>query len=346
MIIDIFAHQMQQWKHHPEETRAVSQRQEETLCWLDAKGPRSLRLRKQPNPNGSPFTAEDFRMQWAKDGQHIRQAIFKEWTDLVIPSSADVQKIVARIPGAWAIQFTFTLASPYLSKGIEAFDLLDNPIIRDKVYEVPIVPASSWKGGLRAAVLANFGGDETKLTSEQNNQMRRLFGNERKADNGFLAGRLHCFPTGFQATRCIVINPHDRARRVGINPILLECVPEGQSGTFTALYVPFGDMSDSSVWGADLLLCVHAISDLLLQWGIGAKKSDGNGLAKDGLSNAHIWPEPPQIEDAPKRRQKGKIDLTNLADQMASITGEIVINTFEQLLQEAQRVAAFLKGQA
>jgi CRISPR-associated protein Cmr2 len=231
--------------------------------------------------------ADVFRSNWAKDSHSAGS--FNKWERLAIPTAANLEKIVALIPNAWAIQFTFTLASPYLSKGIEAFDLLDNPIIRDKVYEVPIVPASSWKGAMH-------------VTEEKHERIIRLFGNEQKSKKDFKAGRLRCFPTGFKETKCEVINPHDRARRVGTNPILLECVPEGQEGTFTVLYIPFGDENTPQTARDDLKLCVQAIHDLLLQWGIGAKKSNGNGLVKDAITSLYLAPLP-QSEDNQEPQQ-------------------------------------------
>ncbi len=237
---------------------------------------------------------EKERSDWTKKGPYSAKG-YSDWDKLSVPKHLDAA--LTLLPaGSWYIQFTFTLATSYLSKGIEAFDLLDNPIIRDKVYGVPLVPASSWKGGLRAAALMHLlDGQAPDQRGEHRSDkdtldalamdapMRRLFGNPKGAEGDFQAGRLHCFPTGFQMTKCEVINPHDRARRVGKQPILLECVPAGQQGTFTALYVPFG-VSTFQESADDLILCVQAIHDLLLQWGIGAKKSDGNGLAKDEIT--------------------------------------------------------------
>jgi CRISPR/Cas system CSM-associated protein Csm3 (group 7 of RAMP superfamily) len=258
-----------------------------------------------------------------------QQERHKDWSNLVIPSPTDLQHMVSLIPHSWAIQFTFKLATPYLSKGIEAFDLLDNPIIRDKVYEVPIVPASSWKGGLRAAALmclfesidayAEAVKHAHKLQEDQQakwdsrlRQLVRIFGVEKEIEHDYSAGRLHCFPTGFEATRCEVINPHDRARRVGTNPILLECVPAEEEGTFTVLYVPFGDVQQREA-AEDLMLCAQAIASLLLEWGIGAKKSDGNGLAKDEITRLYVGPQkqmdapepqPPSLPDVCRRYEQ------------------------------------------
>lgn len=243
------------------------------------------------------------RNRWVQQQNHPEKQEVAEqehryaaWAKHAVPSWDEMETLLVTLPkGAWAIHFTFTLATPYMSKGIEAFDLLDNPIVRDKVYEVPIVPASSWKGGLHAAAAMHvFESIDAyiqavkhahKLQEDQQaqwdtrlRQLVRIFGVEKEIEHDYSAGRLHCFPTGFKRTRCEVINPHNRARRVGSQPILLETVPEGESGTFTALYVPFGNAQDGEA-AADLTICAAAIRALLLEWGIGAKKSNGNGLA-------------------------------------------------------------------
>lgn len=46
-------------------------------------------------------------------------------------------------------QFTFILAKPYLSKDDEAFYICENPVKKDKVFKVPMVSGSTWKGNMR-----------------------------------------------------------------------------------------------------------------------------------------------------------------------------------------------------
>ena len=53
--------------------------------------------------------------------------------------------------GSWFLQFTFTLAKPWLSKDDEIFYVSDgvNPVRKDKVFKAPIMSAAAWKGLLR-----------------------------------------------------------------------------------------------------------------------------------------------------------------------------------------------------
>jgi len=99
--------------------------------------------------------------------------------------------------------------------------------------------------------------------------------------------RLRFFPTFFDDIGLEIINPHDRQRRVGKNPILLECVPAGAHGTFRLLYVPYdfpGQVTPTKSvlqqqLGADLPLVAEAVRDLLTVYGFGAKTSSGFGVA-------------------------------------------------------------------
>ena len=51
---------------------------------------------------------------------------------------------------SFSLELRFRLVSPYLSKDDDAFYIIDNPVRKDKVFKVPLVSPSSWKGALRA----------------------------------------------------------------------------------------------------------------------------------------------------------------------------------------------------
>ena len=57
-------------------------------------------------------------------------------------------------PGSWFLQFEFKLAKPWLSKDEDPFYVTDavNPVRKDKVFKIPVMAGSSWKGLLRWAV--------------------------------------------------------------------------------------------------------------------------------------------------------------------------------------------------
>jgi len=169
------------------------------------------------------------------------------------------------------------LIRPYLSKDDHVLYIVDNPIARDKVFHLPIMRPSSWKGSLRA-VLCHLGHCQDDVL------VQRLFGVTRDEDEG-QAGRLVFFPTFFTQTSLEIINPHDRKTKTGKNPILFECVPIGATGRFTLLYVPFDLIgADPAVIrpqvGADLETVAQAVHDLFTVYGFGAKTSSGYGVAE------------------------------------------------------------------
>ncbi|RLB87227.1 MAG: hypothetical protein DRH50_17185, partial [Deltaproteobacteria bacterium] len=103
---------------------------------------------------------------------------------------------------SFILHIPFRLQKPYLSKDERDFYLLDNPLRREKVFQTPMIASTSWKGALRSALWQLGYKEEHEITI-------RLFGNPRASDEG-QAGRLHFFPTFFEAIALEVINPHDR----------------------------------------------------------------------------------------------------------------------------------------
>lgn len=182
--------------------------------------------------------------------------------------------------GSWAIQFRFRLRTPYLSRDEELFHVIDNPVRAEPLWGLPFVASTSWKGLLRDAVSTGGG------LADDDPRVQRLFGNPRAAEKDFLQGRLRFFPTFFDKRGLEIINPHDRERRVGRNPILIECAPAGAEGTFTLLYVPFGTPNAESDIGqccGDLSVMAMAVRTLFVETGFSAKTSSGYGLAEDGF---------------------------------------------------------------
>jgi len=191
----------------------------------------------------------------------------------------------------FAIQFTFTLAQPYLSKDDNPFYIIDNPLVRDKVFRLPMVRPSSWKGSLRRALWQQ--GHQDDGDTRQASQIQRLFGDANDDDDHGQSGRLRFYPTFFDKTSLEIINPHDRIRRVGKNPILLEAVPAGATGTFTLLYVPLDRIGQDEAEtraqvAADLTLVTAGVQAMFTLYGFGAKTSSGFGLAAEQLTGGTL----------------------------------------------------------
>jgi CRISPR-associated protein Cmr2 len=191
---------------------------------------------------------------------------------------------------SFLLSFKFTLEKPYLSRDEKDFYIIDNPVRKDKVFGLPFVAPSSWKGSLRAA-LARL---DDNYNSE-NLEIQRIFGNNRHEERQEMlrAGRLHFFPTFFSKIDLEIINPHDRDRKVGINPILMESVPEGTSGIFSLLYVPYdligkdeNEIKNQVI--RHIILLMKGIAAMFKDYGFGAKTSSGYGIARSDLADGKI----------------------------------------------------------
>ncbi|PWH19140.1 MAG: hypothetical protein DDG59_04020 [Anaerolineae bacterium] len=251
-------------------------------------------------PDGDVQTNNEYTVRYHRlivdgkenDADILRSSWSKKSAKVTLPQlDGEVWEIIARpkvdfssLPFAsWFLQFTFTLDSPYISKDDNPFYIIDNPIMRDKVFRLPMVRSTAWKGNLYSA-LWQMGHDK-----QDDEQMQRLFGEIRGQESG-RAGRLYFYPTFFTQTALEIVNPHDRARKVGTNPILFECVPAGAKGTFSLLYVPFdligkdeAEIRQQAI--ADLQLVAEAVKEMMLTCGFSAKRTSGYGAAREAVEN-------------------------------------------------------------
>jgi len=99
--------------------------------------------------------------------------------------------LAALPPGSWFLQFTFTLAKSWMSKDDDPFYVTEsvNPVRKDKVFKVPIMSASSWKGLLRWTIMhTRLALKKDLLTPEEFARERfvqtLLFGNEKGEEPG------------------------------------------------------------------------------------------------------------------------------------------------------------------
>lgn len=193
------------------------------------------------------------------------------------------------LPEWLAIQIEFELKTPWYSRDDRPLHVLDNPVRKDRVFGVPFMSASSWKGLLRWScrmehgLLDHFAKHDGKLDGWSDPPwIVHLFGNAKGEDEGFSRGALQCFPTWFDKVGFEVINPHDRARRAGTQPIMYEVVPPGGKATLHLMYVPPpGQTHAQSVDAADVLeRLLEATRKLLTVYGFSAKRTAGWGIAE------------------------------------------------------------------
>lgn len=223
------------------------------------------------------MSAKDRRRHWANWRENMAKqsdlaAKFKLLPEIAQSDLLPQLSFVLHIP--------FRLQKSYISKDERDFYPLDNPLRREKVFQVPLVAATSWKGALRAT-LWQLGYKETHEST------LRLLGNSRDSEEG-QAGRTFFYATFFEQIGLEVINPHDRTTGIGKQPILMECVPQKANGALVFLYVPFGPPDQIEGGGRaelarDLEVLTEGIQAMLTTYGFGAKTSSGFGIAEDQL---------------------------------------------------------------
>lgn len=183
--------------------------------------------------------------------------------------------------GAFYLAFEFQLRRPYLSRDDALFHINDNPVRKDRVFRLPMVAPSAWKGHLRNAAR----GERLKDGSAQ---MTRLFGNPKEEKKDFRQGRLRFYATFFDRIGLEIINPHDRVKRIGKNPILMECAPAGSKGRFGLLYVPSPPSKEAEAESKDRATTLQCVARMLTVEGFSAKKSSGYGVAEAAVSGGAL----------------------------------------------------------
>jgi len=193
------------------------------------------------------------------------------------------------LPGWLAIQIDFELKAPWYSKDDRPLHVLPNPVRKDRVFGVPFMSAASWKGLLRWScrmehgLLGHLAKHDGKLDGWSDPPwIVHLFGNAKDEDEDFSRGALQCFPTWFDKVGFEVINPHDRARRAGTQPIVYEVVPPGRKATLHLLYAPAPGRAEAHELDvADALgRLLEATRKLLNVYGFSAKRTAGWGIAE------------------------------------------------------------------
>ena len=130
-----------------------------------------------PKPENTPYVTE-----------LIQPALQQLQSLHLIPTAPDLKALP---PGSWFLQFTFTLAKPWISKDDDPFYVAEsvNPVRKDKVFKVPMMSAASWKGLLRwTAMHTRLALQKDTLSPEEFAQERfvqtLLFGDEKGEEPG------------------------------------------------------------------------------------------------------------------------------------------------------------------
>ena len=243
---------------------------------------------------GQGKDAEKLKNFWIRNLKNQQKKLeglkgkIKELIDIIIPKID--KNFISILPKySFAIQFKFKLAKPYISKDDREFYILDNPVKKEWVFKIPIVSPSTWKGNLRWTIRKIKGLTDEPFKSDDE-QIIRLFGNEKEETEAFNQGYLVFYPTFFFDIDVEVINPHDRKTKAGKMPIFIEKVPENTEGTFTLVYVSLEENSNKAKDFAkeDLEIVINGIKEMMFKYGFSAKKSSGYGIIKDELNSCQL----------------------------------------------------------
>lgn len=196
------------------------------------------------------------------------------------------------------ISIEFTLRKPFFSKDDQVLWFYDNPINKDRVFKVPIVSATTWKGLLRwacrmqAGLFEHLEQNYMKLSGwKDESWIVHLFGNEKDEKEIFQSGALSFYPTWFQRIGFEVINPHSRTKKAGTQPIFYEVVPSGTQGCLNLLYSPIpGAVNRDSIDTDILLKLLKSTHALFHNYGISSKRTAGWGAAETGKSIMSMFP--------------------------------------------------------
>lgn len=227
---------------------------------------------------------EEARQCYIRHAQAAQLNLPNELCDDLTPN------VSAPLLADWlGLEVSFELETPWYSKDDRPFHVMDNPVRKDRVFGVPYMSATSWKGMLRwacrvqAELLDHLEKTKGKFEGwEDPPWILHLFGNEKGEEKDFRQGALIFYPTWFDKIGFEVINPHSRARRAGTQPIYYEVVPPEVRGILYLLYAPWPGMKDPP--GLDrkeaIKTLLEAIEQLLTKYGISAKRTVGWGTAK------------------------------------------------------------------
>ncbi|WP_049961485.1 hypothetical protein [Pseudacidobacterium ailaaui] len=254
-----------------------------------------------------------------------RGAALMEKLEIGTPARIDLNVLP---PLSFFLRADFALETPYLSRDDRVFSVTENPVRKDWVFGLPLIAATTWKGALRNACLI-----------EAREAVDRLFGPEppknSRGDEPAAAlheGRICTFTSFFTQIATEIVNPHDRVRRIGKNPIRIECVPRGARSRLALLYLalPRDERPRSLTLpdfrkqvAGDLIAVARCVRGAMRDYGVSAKKSSGYGAATDALVG-----------------ERGIIEVAGLDGGPASFA------KFSELIERAEALAARIQGSA
>jgi len=113
----------------------------------------------------------------------------------IIIDKENIKKLVEKFPKySFAVWVKFQLLGPYFSKDDDEFNIIQNPVLKEHVFKVPIVRGSSWKGALAGAF--------KKLLNEKDNNTKNE-NNNTKINTKIIESYLRIFGAGSENIKVI-----------------------------------------------------------------------------------------------------------------------------------------------
>ena len=96
----------------------------------------------------------------------------------IITDKSNIKDLIEKLPKySFAIWIKFELLGPYFSRDDDEFYIIQNPILKETVFKVPMVRGSSWKGALAGAFKRLLNNDNySSKKSEIIESYLRIFG--------------------------------------------------------------------------------------------------------------------------------------------------------------------------
>lgn len=260
------------------------------------------RLRGTPAHQGYRVAAISRVCEQVFDGgEKLREALRTKWIDVSAkeqggasarPSEAllaDGEPEVLPIRLAVFVQIEFRLAEPWFARDADDFGALDDPVYKDRTFQLPMIPPSLWRCHLRAVA-------EKSAHPERKELVARLFGDEdwtAESEGQARVGRLIVYPTFFRAdknrgsTDVSSSAPDGAKAQKGEPRVVSELVPKGVRGGLSFLYFPYdlvrADENAETQVRADMGLAIELAQELLTNVGFSARRSLGKGIVQQPL---------------------------------------------------------------
>jgi CRISPR-associated protein Cmr2 len=135
---------------------------------IDTKNYKNDKVKKYRNDK-----LENFPLNWLKDTYcksdkpiNIEKKYISTIQNIsgIIENKDKVSEIVKRLPTySFILWSEFELNNPYFSQDDDNFYLIQNPVLKEQTFKIPMIRGSSWKGSLASAFKDIINGEKDKI---------------------------------------------------------------------------------------------------------------------------------------------------------------------------------------